>query len=296
MFLEILYSYICNFADDTSASVCGTNIEEVLHDLEEDAKACLIWYENNYMKSNPGKCHFITNGSTEHLWIRVGNEKIWESFQEKPLGILVDKNLSFKPHLKNLCKKVGQKISALSRLVKIMPFHRRKTLMNSFILSQFNYCPLIWMFWSRSIDRRINHLHERALRLVYHDYASTFENLLEMDGSLRIHYRCIHRVAIEMYKFRNNLSPTFMSEILQDSEPALCLKSGDTFLRPRIVSVKYGEYSLRSFGPIVWNHMLPTHLKESENLEKFKYEIRRWVPRNCPCRLCKTYLPNIGFL
>ena len=50
------------------------------------------------------------------------------------------------------------------------------------------------------MDRRINQLHERTLRLVYNDYVTTFEKLLEKDGSMKIHYRCIHNVAIEMIK------------------------------------------------------------------------------------------------
>ena len=152
------------------------------------------------------------------------------------------------------------------------------------------------MFWSRSMDRRINHLHERALRLVYNDYVTTFEKLLEKDGSIKIHYRCIHNVAIEMFKVRKNLSPSFMSEILVFSDNSKSLKCDDKFVRPHIISVKYGESSLRSFGPIVWNEMLPKKLKQCEDLDEFKLAIKSWVPKNCRCRLCKEYIPNLGFI
>ena len=53
--------------------------------------------------------------------------------------------------------------------------------MNSFFNSQFNYCPLVWMFHSRSINNKINRLHERVLRIVYNDFKSSFKNLLEKD-------------------------------------------------------------------------------------------------------------------
>ena len=64
--------------------------------------------------------------------MKVGDE-IWESKAEKLLGIIVDKNLNFNLHLTSLCKKVGQKISALARIVRILPFHKRHIIMKFFI-------------------------------------------------------------------------------------------------------------------------------------------------------------------
>ena len=62
------------------------------------------------------------------------------------------------------------------------------------------------------MNRKINHVHERALRLLYRDYNSTFEELPIQDKSVYIHHRTIHQVAIEMYKVKNNLSPPLMNE------------------------------------------------------------------------------------
>ena len=100
------------------------------------------------------------------------------------LGVTIDKKLTFNNHVSTLCNKTGEKVTALSRLVKFMPFTKRKLLMKTFIESQFSYCPIIWMFHSRKLNRKINHIHERALRLVYNDYSTTFENLLIKDGSV----------------------------------------------------------------------------------------------------------------
>ena len=72
--------------------------------------------------------------------------------------------------------------------------------MNSFFNSQFSYCPLVWMFSSRELNTRINNLQYRALRLIYRDNISTFEELLSQDGSITIHQKNIHDLAIEMYK------------------------------------------------------------------------------------------------
>ena len=220
---------------------------------------------------------------------------IWESSKEKLLGVTIDKNLNFNEHVLTLCRKAGRKVTALSRLVKFMPFFKRRILLKTFIESQFSYCPLIWMFHSRKLNHKINHIHERALRLVYNDYTSTFENLLLIDGSVSIHHRNIQKVATEMYKAKNNLSPEITQSIFQQNEVSH-LRSDITFLRPTVNTVYNGEGSLRSFGPIVWNNLLPEEYKSAENVENFKNKIKLWIPENCPCRLCKDYVTGIGFL
>ena len=63
------------------------------------------------------------------------------------------------------------------------------------------------------MNNKINHIHERALRLVYQDYVTSFEDLLKKDNSLCFHHRNIHQVAIEMFKVKNDLSPPFMKDL-----------------------------------------------------------------------------------
>ena len=79
--------------------------------------------------------------------------------------------------------------------------------MHSFVISQFNYCPIIWMYCQRQSNTLINKIHERALRIAYNDYVSSFETLLENDGSLSIHQRNIQSLAIELFTTNNDLNP-----------------------------------------------------------------------------------------
>ena len=249
------------------------------------------------MKLNQDKCHFLISGNViEHLWTKVGDELIWESAVEKLLGVTIDKNLNFNSHLSTLCKKVSQKVTALARIVKLLPFHKRRIILKTFIESQFSYCPLVWMFCSRKMNRKINHVHERALRLVYNDYRSSFDELLKIDKSISIHHRNIHNVAIEMYKVKNNLSLPFMQEIFDHKSSGCTTRMGDKFARPNVNTVYKGENSLRNFGPVVWNIMLPEKLKVCSSLAEFKNSIKSWTPNNCPCSLCKNYVKNVGYI
>ena len=295
LFYEFCNTSVCNIADDTTPFACDSDLQCLLHDLESDTMSAIIWFEANYMKLNQEKCHFLLAGNKpEWLWAKVGEEKIWESSHQKLLGLVIDKGLNFNKHLEIICKKTSTKVTALARMVRIIPFEKKKSLMNAFIESQFSYCPLIWMFCSKKMNNKINYIHERALRLVYDDYASSFYELLRKDGSVCIHHRNIQKVAIEMFKVKNDLCP----EILKSFFCQTGFKSTQnaTFHRPNVNSVYNGEHSLRSYGPIVWDTMIPEDVKKISDLDEFKESIKKWIPNNCPCRLCKDYTHRVGFI
>ena len=134
------------------------------------------------------------------------------------------------------------------------------------------------------MNRKMNHVHERALRLVYNDYSSTFVELLKEDKSVSFHHRNIHNLAIEMYKAKKDLSPSFMKEIF----------TYNIFICPK-VRTDMGKLSIRSFGPIVWNRMVPDYIKSSLNINIFKERIKSWVPDNCDCNLCKDWVDGVGY-
>ena len=94
------------------------------------------------------------------------------SNEEKILGITTDNKLTFKNHIKSLCKKAAQIIGTLSRLLNHLSDSQKRLIFNSIIKSKFNDCPLIWMFCFRTSINMINKIHERPLRLILNDHTS----------------------------------------------------------------------------------------------------------------------------
>ena len=87
-----------------------------------------------------------------------------------------------------------------------------------------------------------------------------------------------------------------MKEILTHMGTGCKTRAGDDrFLRPNINKVHKGEHSLRSFGPILWNNMLPDNLKHCTSLDNFKECIKTWTPEHCNCTLCKNYI-DVGYV
>ena len=144
------------------------NVNKLLDLLESETTIILKRFRANEMKSNDDKCNlFVAN--KENVSLNLGNDTIDSSRTVKLLGVLIDKQLNFNEHVSKLCKKGNQKLHALARISKYLSKEKLRILMKTFIETQFNYCPLMWMFHNRTINNKINRLHERALRIVYKD-------------------------------------------------------------------------------------------------------------------------------
>ena len=150
------------------------------------------------------------------------------------------------------------------------------------------------MCHSRTLNQRINKLHERALRVVYKDDKLSFVQLLEMDRSFTIHERNLQKLAIEMYKVKNDLSPVLVQEIfLKCSEQNL--RHENEWELPKVRTVNNGIETIRFRGPKTWD-LVPEKIRNSKSLAEFKMKINERKPQGCTCRLCKIYIHNLGYL
>ena len=161
--------------------------------------------------------------------------------------------------------------------------------------SQFGYCPLVWTFCGREENNRINHLHERALRILYNGYESTFENLLELDNSMSIHHRNIRLLSIELYKVKHNLSNQVMSELSNLWNINYDFRSQTDLELGPIYTSAYGLRSLKYFVPKIWN-IVPIDIRNSDSLSEFTIKIMSWKPVTCPCNLCHTFVGQVGYI
>ena len=293
LFLFLLLD-ICNFADDNSPFSISPKIPEVLTQLTHESKILLNWIRNNHLKANPDKFHLVLSEKDKTLSIEVSGFDIKNQLSAKLLGIRIDNKLNFNEHVNNLCSKASQKLHALARVRNYMNITQSKILMKTFILSHFGYCPLVWMMHNRTLNNRINRIHERALRLVYKDDSSSFEELLKIDNSFTIHERNIQSLAIELYKVVNRLSPKIMDQVFPLREK-LRHPNQNIFVTRNTKTVSWGIENVANLGPKIWQ-LIPNEIKCSPSLFIFKNKIRRWKPSNCPCRICKTYIPCLGFV
>ena len=204
-----------NFADDCSPYDFNYSIDDVIQNLETQSKSLLGRYNSNYLVPTPDKWHLVLSDSTPTLFVNVADQIISNSKNKKVLGVYFDSKFDFEFHLDKLCKKASQKLHALARVSSYMICRQKKIIMNAFITSQFGYCPLIWMCHSRKI---LGQIHERALRIVYSDYTSSFDELIEKSGSVNLHHKNLQQLATKIYKALNGISSSLMSELFVRKE------------------------------------------------------------------------------
>ena len=130
-----------------------------------------------------------------------------------------------------------------------MSLSKNKILMNSFFKSQFSYCSLMWMFHGHIMNNKINRLHERCMRLIYEDKTSSFEELLEQDKSVLIHFRNLKMLATKMFKVYPSMSPPIFSELFRRRDICYGLQSNSNIAVSNVKSVFHGSRSISYLGP-----------------------------------------------
>ena len=296
IFLFVERSTICNYADDNTLFSCEVTFESVLENLRFDFSVLKQWYFDNFLVLNPDKCYFMTLGTGKETHdFEFENVIVKYKKEEKILGVIIDNELNFQSHIDSICKKSNQKLNALFRISSFMTKEKLDLLVNSFIRSQFSYCPLIWMFCNRTSMNKINKIQERCLRLTLNDYTTNFNELLVFTNEISTHQRCINFLMIEVYKFLNGLSPDIMNEVFSLQRFAYNLRSYNVFQCDIPRSNRYGLNSISYRANQLWS-LLPELIKSSPSLSLFKSRIKSWRCTNCPCTLCRTFIQNLGYL
>ena len=98
-----------------------------------------------------------------------------------------------------------------------------------------------------------------------------------------------------MYRFVNNAARTMVSELFSFSNVNFNLRSRSRFHQPSANTVWNGQEPISHLEPKIL-YMMPEEMKQKSSLFAFKRVVKQWVTKNCPCRIRKTYFPNIMFI
>ena len=210
---------IHNFADDNTLSMFEETIQNLIALLETESNTAIEWFQNNKMMVNPGKFQAIIIDKKKKCHtnetLKIGDKIIKASSSVKLLGVQIDDQLNFNLHISNICRSAANQLNALIRLKRFLDFEEKKTLINSYFYSNFNHCPLVWMFSSAKSLNKVESLQKRALRFSYDNYDSSYESTLKIAGKSTKNVNKLRSLCIEIFKTLNNINPAFMNEIFE---------------------------------------------------------------------------------
>ena len=137
-----------DFNDDDTLSPFAKSITLLLEILMAESQIAIKLFSENKMIGNPGKLKSIVihknSQTSKPKQFLIGNNVVEVASSVKLLGIYIDDQLSFNLHISNICRSALKQLSALVTLKCFLGFEESQVSINSFILSNFNYCPLIW--------------------------------------------------------------------------------------------------------------------------------------------------------
>ena len=254
----------------------------------------LEWFTENNMKVNIDKFQYIIFGKKyENGFVTLNGNIIPSQTEVKLLGINIDSKLNFDYHIHEICRKTGRKLNVLRRLSRNLDEKKKLLLFYSFILSNFQYCSVIWHFCSKGNSIKLEKIHYQALKYVFNDHSSSYQFLLrKANRPPRIYVQRLRNILTEIYKIINKLGPSYLHDMYQlqnvDYECRNVLKLQQRKFR----SMKYGYNCLIYQGSKIWN-TCDNDLKLSMDLNQFKLNVNNWQPPQCNCSVCVLCQLNV---
>ena len=156
-------------------------------------------------------------------------------------------------------------------------------------MCHFQYCTLIWCFCNKSDLKKIEKIQERALRFVFSDFDSSYENLLILSKLPSVKCLIDRKIATEVFKAVNNLTPSYISDLFKIKVNTANLRRRKKLEIPSINTTTFGLHSISHYGAKLWNE-LPETFRICESLSEFKRMIKNWSGSSCKCTLCRCTL------
>ena len=171
-------------------------------------------------------------------------------------------------------------LQAIYKVFKESPSRTRKT--------QQQYVKFVQLQQSRNQN-------DLNLHITYNDQLTDFNSLLSNQNEITIHQRNLQVLMTEIYKIINHIAPPIMSSLPEIRENTNNTRYFQVLSNESRRTINYGLETICYRAPFLWAN-LPPEYKLANSLNIFKRKIKNWKGENCPCRLCKTYVRELGYI
>jgi hypothetical protein len=238
----------------------------------------------NFLKLNDDKTEVLLVGpklKRDIILSNLGNL----AHQVKPkvtsLGVILDAELSFKPHISKVTQTA---YFHLRNIAKVRPFLTQQDaekLIHAFITSRLDYCNALFTGLPKKHLKKLALIQNSAARLL--TKTKKREHITPVLAELHwlpISYRIDFKVMLITYKALNGIAPSYISELLISYQPQRKLRSSNSNLLivPKVLHKQSGEAAFIHYAPKLWN-TLPLYIKQASSVNIFKKDLKTYLYR-----------------
>ena len=186
----------------------------------------------------------------------------------------------FNDHISAMCCRAARQLNALARISKHLDSKSKHIIYNSFVASNFNYCPLVWHFCGQVNNNKLEKLQERSLRIIHNDYEASFETLLKCSKQESLLTTRLKIMILEVFKTVNRLNPSCLHDLFTKNEVVYDLRT-QKLEQPKRRTTTYGLRTFSYLGSKLWN-LLASEYSEVNDIdyERLKFLIKYWAGPN----------------
>ena len=219
--------------------------------LSNESNIAVKWFSENGMQANPSKFQVMISHRINNVLkpVYIDDAPVIPQDSVKLLGVTFDSKLTFDLHVDSICKKASRSLNVLKRFSKILSTKNKLKIFQSFINSNFTYCPVVWHFCSKKQTRNMEKIQERSLRFVYNDFHSTYNELLLRTKKDTLHVMRLKRMLTLVYKCINASGPSFLHSLFTTKHINYNLRNSIALQQPNVNTVLQGLNSIIYHGP-----------------------------------------------
>ena len=267
------------FADDSSLHTTSTDIKVIETNLQKELSNVDRWCSENKMAIHPQKTKSMVISSRQKhqrapltLNLVLGTHTVEQVETHKVLGVTIDNELRWQPHITNICKLVASNIHILGKLKTYVEPEARLMFFNAHCLSHINYASTVWCGAGELHLKKLNSLHRRAAKIIVsNNFLSTTQKLRSVN-ILSLEHQFEFNTAVLVYKAKHRLVPSYVQKLLT---PADSRYQSEKYLIPR-TRIDMFKSSFAFSGANIWNS-LPVKIRACKTLSSFKSCLKKYL-------------------
>ena len=279
--------FIRLFADDTFLCAQNENIIKLENEVNSELQKVYNWLVSNKLTLNVSKSKFMIVSRKRQcsMTIKINDENLEKCDSYKYLGVYIDKDLCWRPHVNYLCKKISKVCGAISELRHCVGIDTLKTIYYALVNSYIRYGILIWGCASSAVLQPLSILNNRVLRIM------TFAPLGRLDVSIM--YDHLKILTLEktylfeagkfIFKMKNSMLPlkSIATHFTRRSPPSHQYSTrsrsrNNLSVAPLALLSSFAQKSIQHKSAEMWSN-IPNDVQESESYNIFKSFFKKYL-------------------